>query len=392
MNVGIMALTCGFAAVGASPALGGVAPPVPLRIVTWNVLQGVGSPGSFDAQQIGAVATILDQDGAGPNTGLVPDILMLQEVNQAAVGDIFSFRDTYLPGYDLRTATGDGFNFNATLTRPGITVISHASLAVGGPRGVGKTKVRVPGALNDTWLYNAHFKSGSATADRSQRTGNANASGNNVSFEVNFGGGANVIFGGDLNSNNNSDGTITGLFFTSTNPMVSSGILNLPVESLAGAANPGITAIVTFPSSGSRLDYICLDNQLASAFDADMNGTYNQAELNSMGFVYYSADDAGLRSNGNANATSNSDHRPVVFDIRLPRDSNIPSFEPSDLNQDGAITVEDLQTWESRFALTAPPQPSPAPDIDGDRNVDPADRDSIRAAVRAGEAGDITVN
>lgn len=370
-------------------AAAGTPPPVPLRIVTYNVLTGIGTPGSLEANAIGKFITTQDIDGSGPNMGLAPDIVCFQEMNQAATSQVTSFRNTFLPGYDLRTATGDGFNYNATLIRPGITVVSHSSLSIGGPRGAGKTRLRVPGALRDVVVYNAHFKCCSDGV--TQRTTNATTCGSNVSFEY-FNNNVNVIFAGDLNSNNNIDGTLTGLFFTSTNPVVSSGILNLAVETIAGAANPNSTLIATYPSSGSRLDYICLDQQLAAFFDTDMNGSYTQTERNAMGFVYYAGDDAGLRANGDATATnSTSDHRPVVFDARLPRDPNVPYFEPSDVDQSGSTTIEDLYQWEQRFSATAPPLPSTAPDIDGDRNINPQDRAALRGTLRTGETADISI-
>lgn len=372
----------------AAAASAGTDPPVPLRIVTYNVLTGIGNPGTAEANAIGKFVTTQDIDGAGPNMGLAPDIVCFQEMNQAATSQVTSFRNTFLPGYDIRTASGDGFNYNATLIRPGITVISHSSLSIGGPRGACKTRVRVPGALRDVVIYNAHFKC--CSDGIAQRTTNANTCGSNVSFEY-FSNNVNVIFAGDLNSNNNIDGTLTGLFFTSTAPVISSGILNLAVESIAGAASPS-TLIATYPSSSSRLDYVCLDEQLAAFFDLDMNGSYTQTERNAMGFVYYSGDDAGLRANGDATATnSTSDHRPVIFDAKLPRDPMVPYFEPSDVDQSGATTIEDLYQWEQRFSVTAPPLPSTAPDIDGDRNIDPEDRAALRGMLRAGETADISV-
>ncbi len=384
-TAGILVLLASASVAGA-----GTAPPVPLRIVTYNVLGGIGNPGTPEANAIGKFVTTQDIDGPGPNMGLSPDIVLFQEMNQSATSQVTNFRNTFLPGYDIRTAGGDGFNYNATLIRPGITVISHSSLSIGGPRGCGKTRIRVPGALRDVVVYNAHFKSGSAGSDQTQRTTNATTCGNNVSFEY-FSNNVNVIFGGDLNSNNNQDGTITPLFFTSTKPPVSSGVLNLAVETLAGAANPNVTNYVTYPGSGSRLDYICLDQQLAALFDADSSGTYSQTELNSMGFVYYSNDDAGLRANGDATATQSgtSDHRPVVFDAKLPRDPASPYYEPGDIDQNGARNAEDLYQWEYRYSITAPPLPSTAPDIDGDRNIDPEDRTALRGIIRANEGTDL---
>lgn len=370
----------------------GTPPPIDLRVVTYNVQNGLGAPGSDQQIAAGSFMTWLDQDGAGPNTGLRPDVVFLQECDQSSFSQLTAFRDAYLPGYSISTAAGDGFNFNATLVRPDITVVTSSSLNVGGPRGVVKTRMRVPGALQDVLVYNAHFKSGGDSSSQNQRRGNANVSGQNVLFEVQFGNPpSNVIFAGDLNSNNNQDGTISGLFNDlSQNPPVPTGMLNLPVESLVNAANPNITSFVTFPSSGSRLDYVCLDAVLADFYDADNNGSFSQTELNSMGFVYFSQDDAGQRSNGNATATSAvSDHRPVVFDVKLPRDPMIPFFAPSDIDQDGALDIEDLHLWESRFAQTAPPQPSPAADVDGNRNVDLADRAVIRTSLRSTELADI---
>lgn len=392
-HVGITLISFAASLAALDAAVAGTPPPVRIRVVTLNVLAGVGAPGSANAIALGKFLTVLDEDGPGPNTGLVPDVVLLQECAQGATSDLINFRNTYLPGYTFQTATGDGFNFNATLYRPGITLVSHTSLSVGGPRGVGKTRLRIPGALRDVIFYNAHFKSGSASSDQQQRTTNATNCGNNVSFEWNNNN-VNIIFGGDLNSNNNNDGTITNLFFTSLGPPpVSSGILNLAVETLAGAANPNVTIHVTFPSSGSRLDYICLDHELASFFDADMNGSYSQDERNQMGFVYYSNEDGGQQSNGSTTATNTtSDHRPVVFDVLLPRDPMAPYYPPEDVDRSGSVTIEDLYQWENGFALTAPPAPSPAPDIDGNRNVDLNDRAVIRTALRAGEAADIAIH
>jgi len=111
-----------------------------------------------------------------------------------------------------------------------------------------------------------------------------------------------------------------------------------------------------------------------------------------MGFVYYSNEDSGLRANGNASATNfATDHRPVVFDVFLPRDPAVPFTPPEDVNANGAVDIEDLYLWENGFALAAPPLPIPAPDINGNRNIELADRDIIRTALRAGESADVII-
>lgn len=368
--------------VFALASIAGAQTTVPLRVVTYNVKEGLGGVGSSQYLLAGKMITNLDIDGGGPLRGLNPDVVLLQEMDQGNTLEIANFRNAYLPGYDLRSAGGDGFNYNATLVRPGITVVSHGTLNVGGPRQVGKTRIRPAGAARDVIVYNAHFKSGGAASDINQRTTNATQSGNNVSFELGTGTSF-VIFGGDLNSNNNSDNSLTNLF--------AAGMRNLPVESIAGAANPGVTNTVTFPGSGSRLDYICLDNTLANLFDADSSGSLSQSELNSIGFVYYSQDDAGLRSGGDTTVTNFvSDHRPVVFDVRIPRDPMLPSFAPTDVNQSGSTNIEDLYVWELAFAQTVPPTQSTAADINGDRHIDLSDRAAIRNPFRSAEVADIT--
>lgn len=357
---------------------------IPLRVVTYNIKQGLGGANSTEFNLAGKMITSLDIDGGGPLRGLNPDVVCFQECNQAALGEVFSFRDAFLPGYDVRTYGGDGFNYNVTFVRPGITVASSSSVSIGGPRSLGKMRISIPGAARDVMIYNAHFKCCGDSASLSQRTTNANSSGNQVSFDINFASPpVYVVFMGDLNSPNNNDNTISGLF--------TAGVLNLPVESLAGAANPNVTSIATFPSSSSRLDYICLDPLLAAQFDADSNGSFTQTELNSMGFVYFSGDDAGLRSSGDTSVTSIvSDHRPVVFDLRIPRNPALPTFAATDIDQNGQTSVEDLYLWESAYALTSPPTASPAPDLNGDRHVDPTDRQTLRTSLRTGEVADTT--
>jgi len=385
-------VACAVSVVVAPSALAGDPPPVSLRIVTWNVLNGVGPAGSASAIAFGKVITNTDLDGPGPNTGLVPDVVCLQELDQTATSHLTAFRNAYLPGYQIRSANGDGFNYNATLVRPGITVVSSTALSTPGPRDVVKTQIQVEGALRPVWIYNAHFKAFGDPASQAERAQEAAAVGNSVSFDLNFGGGVNVVVCGDLNSNNNTDGTLTGLYATSTNPVVLSGLEhwnNCRVETLNGR-NSGSLIVTTHPSSGSRLDYIWPDIELASIFDADMSGTFTQAEINTMGFVYYSNEDAGLRSNGDSNATNAfSDHRPVVFDLLLPRDPMVPYYEPADVSRNGAVDAEDLYLWESAYALGVIPNPNPAPDLDGDRNIDPQDQALLRAAVRGGESSDV---
>ncbi len=381
-------------AFGAPPEFDGV----PLRIVTLNLKDGIGSPGSSRYNDFGDYITVNDQDGAGPNHGMIPDVVMFQEVTQFNPGpaNLVAFAVEHLPGYQAVSASGDGFNFNVTYVRPDIVILDTTNLNTAGPRNVVKMEVQVPGAAKPLVLYNAHFKAGGSGSDQNTRSQEADAMGDNVSFELNFGGPnfdgeVNVIFAGDLNSNNNSDGTLTGLFFTNTNPITPSGVLDLRIESLAGRTAGGIQDATFFGGFVSRLDYVCLDEELAAVFDTDAPfGSFSQDELNSMGYVYLSPDDLGQQANGNALATNfASDHRPVVFDVYLPRDPMIPAIAPEDVDADGDIDAEDLHQWESLFALTSPPQPSGAKDVNCNRNVEAADGVLVRDAARVNEITDM---
>lgn len=367
-------------------------PPVAVRIVTFNVKEGVGNPGSSTFLAIGAFLTTNDVDGPGPNSGLNPDIVCLQECRSNT--NLLAFRDQFLPGYQfVRVLFVDaGGNFNACFVRPDWPIVDDDALGTAGPRRALRITVSIPGALKPLTLINCHFKAFGDSASQATRTQEANTIGMIAYDDINLGVDVNddgiretdsyVIVLGDFNSNNNNDGTITGMF-THATLGVPTGVLNLPVESLAGQNQPGLS-IATFPSSGSRLDYICLQDELALFFDADMSGTFNQDEINSMGFVYYSGDDNGMRSNGNASATSfASDHRPVVFSIWLPGDPNA-GFDPKDINFDGFVNVEDLHIWEELFFSGGS-----APDVNQDFVTNIDDRDAIRNCARMDELTDV---
>ncbi len=332
---------------------------IPLRIVTLNVLQSIGAPGAPDSVATGKFLTTLDLDGPGPNSGLNPDIIALQECINSKWNDVLAFRDTHFPGYSaVRVNQFDAGGLHAALLfRPDIVMLDADEIHVGGPRNLQRVTLSIPGADRPLTMYNAHFKAGSSSSDRAQRTLNAQNSGIQIWNDVNLGLDLNddgvretpaghSIFVGDFNSNSNIDGTITGVFTHASNGQPT-GVLNLPVESLSGRALGGSPILVTFPASFSRYDYICLSPELAAPFDTDGNGSFSQDEYNAMGFVYYSGDDNGLRSNGDANATSNaSDHRPVVFDIELPTPC------PGDTNGDRVVDFIDLNNLLGVFGQT----------------------------------------
>jgi len=242
-------------------------------------------------------------------------------------------------------------------------------------------------------VYTAHFKAFGDSGSQFTRTNEANNSG--AIYSTEFMNGADVTddgipdftpelttiaYCGDLNSNNNNDGTISGMF-AHFQTGVPTGGLNLPYESISGANAGGVPLVSTF-NSGGRLDYIVLDQRSAMMFDEDLNGSLSQDEVNSIGFVYFSGDDGGAMANGVTSATSTaSDHRPVVADIRMARDPNA-FFELTDLNQDQTTDAEDLAIWEALFVT------GQAPDVNEDFQVNSADLDEIRDTIRSDETGD----
>jgi hypothetical protein len=369
-----------LAASGAADA--GEPEGVHLRIATLNIKEGLGPPNDPTHIATGKFMTTNDLDGAGPNSGLLPDIVAFQECRSDA--NLSAFRDAYLPGYTYHrlSQVDAGGNFQCLFVRGDIQVLDVDSYYIGGPRNLLRVTMQVPGVDGVLTVYNAHFKAFGDASSVAQRRANADQSGVAVYNDITLGldlddnttretpAGAS-IFLGDLNSNNNIDLTLTGLFTHAINGQPT-GVLNLPIETLGGQNAGGAPILATFPSSNSRLDYICLDNALASVFDTDGTPGFSQIELNSMGMVYYSGDDAGRQSNGDATATSfATDHRPVAFDVYLPA-VDVGCF--GDLDGDGDVDFADLNALLGQYNQVGP---GLAADLDGDGDVDFADLNAL---------------
>ena len=358
------------------------APYRPVRIITYNVKDGMGNPGSTQYEAVGAMITTLNFNPADNNSGLNPDIVCFQEMNPSNMNELVVWRNQFLPNYSIHTAFGDGFNYNAVLVSPDFTVTNAISFSAGGPRGNNRVTMTIPGAAESLTVYNSHFKAFGDSASQATRTQEANTLGN-VVLQFRYCGAPcvpdldeeplplRVVTAGDYNSNNNFDGTITGVF-THFTLGVPTGLQNIPVESLFGRTVPQLI-IATFPGSfNSRLDYICPDPVLAAAYDEDGNGTLSQAEINTMGFVYYSNDNTpehapGQFANGNPNATTQgSDHRPVVMDLRMPAD---PAFTGACCLPEGDCVIQTELACQQLFGtfqgIGTDCDSSPCPDITG---------------------------
>lgn len=368
----VPAAACSMALAG-SPCAGD--PTIPIRVMTLNVKEGLGAPGTSTYEAIGDFITVIDEDGPGPNSGLSPDIVAFQELDPGVFVHLSTFRDEFLPGYEIRTASSDGFNYNAILVRPDFTILQYQNLNTSGPRNAVKLRLAVPDAENELIVYCSHFKAFSDPGSVAERTAEANQLGQWAYTDLQAGG-VNVITMGDYNGNSSNSAIETSVqgVFTHSALSVPTGLRNIAPEALAGQGIGGPALIATFPGSNARLDYICLDSQLAAYFDTNSNGSFSQDEANGAGFVYWSGDDNGQRSNGNATATSTaSDHRPVVFDVLLPRDPASVNDCPADITgnggpPDGVVNVDDLNAVLSSWGQNV--GPCNAPEVTGDGVVD----------------------
>lgn len=373
----------------------GVNPPVSVRVVTLNVREGMGALGGPATEATGDFLTINDDDGMGPNSGLNPDIVCLQECRSST--NLLAYRDAFLAGYQFYriTQTDAGGNFNALFVSPFWNVLDVDSVNTPGPRNIMRITFEVPFALEPMTLYVCHFKAFTDGGSTATRTAEADFVGELVYDDINLGldlddngsrettGGSFVCLG-DMNSNNNFDGSLDGLF-THDTLSVDTGLLDLPVETLFGRTVGGAPQTVTFQGNPQgRLDYVCLDEVSAAFYDSDSNGSYTQDEINTMGFVYSSGDDGGALANGNSSATFNaSDHRPVVFDVLIERDPN-GFFDLRDLNENQIIDADDLAIWERLFLMGS------APDVNADFSVDADDRAYMKEGVRETELTDVS--
>ena len=140
-----------------------------VRIVTLNVREGLGAPGEFSREQTGLFLTTNDLDGPGPNSGLNPDIVALQECRSTA--NLLAYRDDFLPGYQMvRSNVVDaGGNFQAFFLRPEYVVLDTDDYGIGGPRPMFRVTIEIPGAARSLTLYNVHYKAFGDQASINQR-------------------------------------------------------------------------------------------------------------------------------------------------------------------------------------------------------------------------------
>jgi hypothetical protein len=364
-------------------AFAAVADGVQLRIITFNTKEGIASSPQ-EREAAGNQLTILDFDGSGPNVGLSPTILCIQETREEE--DLEAFRNDYLPDYQVVRGspfTDDyGGNNQGYIFQGDFVVLDFTEFPHGGPRRHHRIILEVPGSDEVLVVYDVHFKAGQDTSDENTRRAEANNLANRVALDhtegIDTDGDSTpdvftdyYLVTGDLNQDDFSDNVIDALLEGGDNGL-DPGLNDVRVETLAGAGIGGPFIGGTFstrtsPPLQKRYDYVLASGAIFDQFDTDQNGIWTQSELNAAGFSYFSGDDGGQQASGDVDASQvASDHSPVVVDFVLPGSEDIPG----DLDGDGDVDHADLGILLADWGCTGG---NCSGDCDGDGDTDHAD-------------------
>lgn len=346
-----------------------------LRVVTFNTYQGIANSAG-DRAASGNLLTSLDLDGVGPNTSLMPDIVCLQETT--SLSDLESFRDDFLPGYQvIKGPTTDGFFSNGYFFRGDLTMLRFDEFGTPGPRPLLRLVLDVPGASEHLVVYTVHLKAGQTGTDPDTRRLEANAVANRIAVDRAFGIDADgngsleytpvyYVLCGDFNQDDFGSDVIDALLIGGTNGLPTE-LNDVRVETLLGATFPTtlIDSYSTRSTLSRRYDYVLVSDALFDPIDANGDETVDQDELNDAGFVYIASDDSGAHASGDVDATTQaSDHAPVIVDLLIPG-------VVGDLDGDGDVDLSDLAKLLAHYGQVGV---TPADgDLDGDGDVDLTD-------------------
>ncbi|MCB9849105.1 MAG: endonuclease/exonuclease/phosphatase family protein [Phycisphaerales bacterium] len=372
-----------------------------IRIMTFNIEDGLG----VGQPTTPATATTIGSQYA--YIGLIcqalqPDVICLQEVepvNPPATAPntatyVQMWADEYFGSGVMHvyvsTAT-DGYNRNVTVSRFPYTDLdgdgdtNDADIFVfpgGGPggtppppgtptgghiRGWAQSEIDLPDATypGDLFVGNAHLRSGGLASDAQERL----VAAQNTAYWINEALNASnapfhppmalsattpVVLCGDMNQDSLTTGPVPWLrgWTSAANDGTDRDGSEMEV---AAAADP-FTGSDNTHDSGSRYDYIIVQDSIATVVDAFVFNSLSAAQNGVL-----PAELAAVQSGFNASLFA-SDHRAVVVDLAMPM------FSPADLDRDGDVDVADQAVLANCLAGPNAAIPGGCSDTDIDGN------------------------
>lgn len=369
-----------------------------VRILTFNVEDGIG----VGVPTTPATSTTIGS--AYAYIGLIcqalqPDVICLQEVEpsgtvpttQAAVQ---AWADAYLGSSLMHvyvSSATDSYNRNVNLSRYPFADLNgdstanyHDIFVLPGPgglppgtpngghvRGWAQSEIDLPDDvyLGDLFVGNSHLKAGSSAADQTERI----VAAQNIAYWINNALNTHValfsppqpldaltpvVLCGDMNHSSVTTGPVPWLKgWTSA---ANDGTDRDNSEMLVAAAAEPFTGSLVTHDSGSRLDYIIVQDSIAIVAEAFV---FNSLAAGQNGAL---PPELAAVLNGFNASTFASDHRAVVVDLA------VPMVIPGDLDRDGDVDADDAALLVD--CLTGPLVAAGADcgpaDLDADGHVD----------------------
>lgn len=390
-------------------------------VTDWNALVRIVAalqPDVLVLQEVG------DNSGNGTGSG-VDSVTTLTQVLELFIhggtdpfvgGTVGSYVQLFAPGYDLPfirvSGVTDNFNRNVVLSRypfgdvngdgsagQDFFVLSPDAWQTGGDseiRGWAGVEIDLPDDvyLGDLVAGNSHLKSGGTTSDQTDRLDAAKKTSYFIQYYYNGNGGATadpnnkvnfpgvaavaldantpVIWGGDFNQQPGGKGPVEWMIQAQTAGGTGDGTDRDGTDSLRDAAAQPITGL-TATRSGSKLDYVCWQDSIATArrqFVFESSGSGMNASNNPFPVSTFPA-------GSTITSSFASDHRPVVVDFELPLVPPVDCL--ADITGDGEVDSGDLSAFVAAFLVG-----DPLADVSGDGQVDSGDLSVFVVAFLAG--------
>lgn len=414
--------------------------PRDLRVMTWNVQDGISSSNDKDDNfgdwngLVRIVASlrpdvlILQEcaDNSGNGTGSGSDSVATLEIvfdlffnggnDPFLGGEVGSYVNRFVPDFDMPyvfvSTNSDGFNRNVIVSRYPFADINGGGATLsnfvilpdayqnggnGGIRGFQFAEIDLPNDLyaGDLVVGNAHLKAGGSSSDFEQREIVAL----NTAYFVDY-----YYNGAGLGISDPNSRVVVppvGEVLGEHTPVIWGGDLN---------QNPGFSApnaILTqaeFPGGTDGTDRDRTDAAFSTASHPISGDTSTQGSSSRLDYILWQDSIAQVRrqfifrstgsgmtvdrlpfpastfpSNPMSISSIASDHRPVVVDFILPPAASDPCPSPPDLVDDDILNFFDVSAFLTAFNNT-----DPIADVNGDGNFDFFDISGFLSAFNAG--------